>query len=54
MNYQHILQTIREREEQRFLITFGLYHKYWFEEHLAQETWLRFTPVTEQLRSSLA
>jgi hypothetical protein len=49
VNYAHILETIRQRPEQNFLITFGLYHKYWFEERLRQEDWLLFTPVEELL-----
>jgi hypothetical protein len=49
LNYEHILKTIQLRQEQRFLITFGLYHKYWFEERLQQEDWLHFTPVERLL-----
>ncbi len=49
LNYEHILKAIRERKEKRFLITFGLYHKYWFEQQLQQERWLRFEPAEGRL-----
>lgn len=49
LNFEQILKEIRRRPEQNFLITFGLYHKYWFEERLLQEDWLHFTPVEELL-----
>ncbi|MFP4344946.1 MAG: hypothetical protein ACLFU8_09655 [Anaerolineales bacterium] len=49
VNYEHILEVVSRREEERFLVTFGLYHKYWFEERLQQERWLRFEPMEAQL-----
>ncbi len=49
LNYDHMLEAIRRRPEKRFLITFGLYHKYWFELRLRQERWLRFQPVEREL-----
>lgn len=49
LNYEKMLEAIRQREEARFLITFGLYHKYWFEARLQHERWLHFEPIAEQL-----
>jgi SAM-dependent methyltransferase len=49
LNYEKMLEAIRQRAEARFLITFGLYHKYWFEARLQQERWLHFEPIAEQL-----
>jgi hypothetical protein len=53
LNYENILETIQLRKDQRFIITFGLYHKYWFEERLQQEDWLQFTPVERLLGDSM-
>jgi hypothetical protein len=52
VNFDHILEVIRHRQEQRFFITFGLYHKYWFEDRLQKVDWLRFVPI-EKLLSEL-
>jgi hypothetical protein len=49
VNYQHILEAIRSRPEQKFLITFGLYHQYWFEARLQQEDWLRYSRMEKLL-----
>ncbi len=48
-NYKQIMNTIDGNDANRFLITFGLMHKYWFENKLRNEKRVRFEPVYEKL-----
>ncbi|NBG89695.1 hypothetical protein [Isachenkonia alkalipeptolytica] len=45
-NYNRIMESIRNSNDERFLITFGLQHKYWFERKLKKETGIEFEAIT--------
>ncbi len=45
-NYSRIMKSIRNSKAERFLITFGLQHKYWFERRLKKEKGIHFEMIT--------
>ena len=49
INYEKIMEEIRKSDKEKFLITFGMQHKYYFEDRLKEEKDIVFVPVTEYL-----